>query len=513
MSVLPAGAGNTDVHTDFDVAGETTPSHPPTAHLVTDAHGNSRWTVTIPHNYSFPLPGRNYQDLCTQGTLLRDRIVDGKRSLQTKAFWRKSNYYTSDPTFLDIQDAENAGVLPTAETKESSNVCEKSLTFVLDHEDASFGKSLLLLWLSYGLAKKEERAFFIDDSRWAWGKYGTYFLPPPSARCSRPAAHRIVPCPHNAKHLVISSATISWSFSPEFDTEFTLARKHGFTRQSRIYELLRTGYENLFKLTGEDSLYAAARIAKFKEEADSSGTAMIGMHIRRGDLHPFEFQYNLDYLPLERYAEGARSLLSSTLAPKGTTEESLFVNAEAKSSFVLASDDPSILDSAELQHAISPFTSQRAQERILLATKATLDKSSPVVPQVSPDSVYVKHVEKNAGWEGGFYRALFFSLGNAVQTKPGSGTAEKLSSLPGVTSSKEDGDFRSISEQALHLREFVGRAYLLDLAVLGESDGVVCSVSSATCRALAVMMGRDAVRDGNWLNVDDGRSWSWNGRR
>ena len=63
------------------------------------------------------------------------------------------------------------------------------------------------------------------------------------------------------------------------------------------------------------------------------------------------------------------------------------------------------------------------------------------------------------------------------------------------------------------MRELVGRAYLLDLAVLGESDGVVCGISSATCRLLGVMLGWDAVKEGKWVNVDDGRAWSWDGRR
>jgi hypothetical protein len=58
----------------------------------------------------------------------------------------------------------------------------------------------------------------------------------------------------------------------------------------------------------------------------------------------------------------------------------------------------------------------------------------------------------------------------------------------------------------------IGRGYLLDLAVLGASDGVVCAVGSSACRLVGVMMGWEAVSEGRWVNVDDGRGWSWDGR-
>jgi len=44
--------------------------------------------------------------------------------------------------------------------------CQSSLTFVMETTEAGFGNTLLALWLSYGMAKKEGRTFFIDDSKW-----------------------------------------------------------------------------------------------------------------------------------------------------------------------------------------------------------------------------------------------------------------------------------------------------------------------------------------------------------
>jgi hypothetical protein len=60
------------------------------------------------------------------------------------------------------------------------------------------------------------------------------------------------------------------------------------------------------------------------------------------------------------------------------------------------------------------------------------------------------------------------------------------------------------SPQALRLRAVLGRAYLLDLAVLGRADAVVCGAGSAACQALGVMMGWDKVTGGAWRNVDGG---------
>lgn len=448
------------------VAGNDLPGEP-TAFMV-DVEETSKWTISIPHNYSFPLEPRVYHDICSNGAGFQSTLAPKARYLHARHWIRKGagKYYDNDEKFLDIDEAENAGVLPKPKREKMSHVCPTSLTFVLESDEASFGKTLLHLWMSYGLAKREGRAFFIDDSRWAWGKYTSYFSPAPKPRCRRPPAHHVVPCPHSAKHLVVSAATAPWTFGPLFHKEFFQAKK-----APRIFDLLRTGYENLFKLKGEDSLYATARIAKLREESAMNDSLMIGMQIRRGDQHPLEYQYSKDYLPLERYGEGALELFGGKKA----------------SSVILASDDPEIVNSPELQQSIPMLELQRAQERIQLATKTTLDQTSPVEDLREPGSAYVKHIDENSGWEGGFYSRLFYSLGGAREGH--------------------------VPEQALKLRELVGRAYLLDLAVLSESDGVVCAVSSATCRALGVLMGSEKVKEGRWMNVDDGRAWSWDGRK
>ncbi|KAK1059363.1 hypothetical protein LTR74_012674 [Friedmanniomyces endolithicus] len=492
---------------DESLAASGVQRNQPGSVLVHDAPAQPKWTVLIPENSSVPLDDTQYADICGKGEVLRENLVRNTRIGRLLNLPRRTTYYTRDWTYLDVSalGATGASSLVLPDADEPKKVCSTSLTFVLDANESSFGKSMLMLWLSYGLAMREGRAFFIDDTQWAYGKYASYFAPLPDQGCAPPPKHHIVPCPHQTKHLLVSAGTAQWTFGTLFDREFAAKDTGPGTRYKRIFDMVRRGYDDLFALIGVDAAYAQARIAELRSQASAHASPLVAMHIRRGDLHPHEEQYSGDYLPLERYVAGARSLLRSLRSKrKGNTtndryESTLDLDSDStQPSLLLASDDPDILASSSLAHATSPLTVQRAQERIQLATKATLDRTSPVEPLREPGSAYVKHIDENSGWEGGFFSALFYSLGNTQAS-----TQRRLSQVPGSAGAR--------SEQAMRMRELVGRAYLLDLVVLGESDGVVCAVSSAACRVLGVMMGWHAVRKGRWMNVDDGRPWSWDG--
>jgi hypothetical protein len=494
--------GFTDVPSGSD--GTAAMSSQPGARMLSGTSGQPRWTVSIPRNASFPLRGEQYAEICRQGEHARDTIIRGSRMTRLKQIRKQSSYYTTDWTYMDVDEAERSrGLSPGGR----HNVCATSLTFAMGSESASFGSTVLSLWLSYGLAKKEGRAFFVDDTRWAYGKYASYFGPPPTQICLPPPAHEIVPCPHQAKHLLVSAATAPWTFGSLFQRECSKERR-GADKYKDIFDLLRKGYDDLFRLIGEDAVYANTRVSDLRNVAESHHGSVVGMHIRRGDLHPYEYQFSRDYLPVERYGSAAsllfHRLLEGHMASNDSRQDDISVLVEyVQSPLIMASDDPDLLTSPALVHAASPYTIQRAQERIQLATKSTLDVASPIESLRDPSSAYTKHVDENAGWEGGFYSALFYSLGNVKKSSSG-GSLEQLNHMPGSA---------DIPEQAMRLRELVGRAYLLDLAVLGQSDGVVCAVSSAAYRILGVIMGWDAVADGRWVNVDDGRPWSWDGRR
>lgn len=437
-----------------------------------------------------------YKDICAASDDLNRDFArkDSYYGNHGKSLWKqRKHYYAKDRAFLDVLEAKQMGLLPAStQTRinlvgyndalsKQDKVCGKSLTFVMESGDAGFGNTLLALWLSYGLAKKEGRAFFINDSKWAYGKYTSYFPAPPMPNCAPPPPSQVLPCQHSAHHLVVSAATFPWTFGPSFQQQFEDTRKHGVNKQKQIYDMLRAGYEDLYQIIGEDASFAQRRIDELHKESEASDNPIIGMHIRRGDRHPFEYQFSHDYLPLERYTLAAQDLLHALINVSSSHP------ATSSPRLLLASDDPDIHVSTDLLATLPPQISVvRAQDRILLASKRTLTPSRPLR---EPGSAYTKHVDENSGWEGGFYAALFSSLGKPRGAPPST----------------------DVPEQTMRLRELVGRAYLLDLHVLGSADAVVCGSSSAACRVLGVMMGWEKVVRGDWRNVDDGREWSWNG--
>jgi hypothetical protein len=324
-----------------------------------------------------------------------------------------------------------------------------------------------------------------------YGRYSTYFMPPPSEGCLPPPKSHIVPCPHTARHLIVSAATVKHTFGHSFTEEYEDARKMRTERQHKIFGLLRTGYEALFKLKGDDAKYVLNRALEVYGDVKQHGGITIGLHVRHGDRHPMEYQYQEDYIPLTRYVDTARDIYIDLVENKdskskskkrndsSTLSSSQLFARHTSSRMVLASDDPLVYESPEVG-----LNSLRAQDRIVLATKAALEaaagKKNPWIDEIT-------------GWEGGFYRDVFFSLG-----QPGANA---------VTHHNPE----SVPDSAMGLRELVGRAYLLDLAVLGKADTVVCTVSSTTCRLLGVMLGWDALvgkeEKRRWRNIDGSFEW------
>lgn len=153
----------------------------PTPAVVTDKRGRSKWTVSIPPDYTFPLEPTQYAEICQQNMEVANHVRDLHKHMhiQNQAH---HDYYYVDPNFMDVAEAEEHGLLPGPKAKTNmkvdevigentdglivSGVCESSLTFVLETGDAGLGKTMMMLWTAYGLAKKEGRSFFIDDSRW-----------------------------------------------------------------------------------------------------------------------------------------------------------------------------------------------------------------------------------------------------------------------------------------------------------------------------------------------------------
>ncbi|MCJ1400599.1 hypothetical protein MMC11_003805 [Xylographa trunciseda] len=478
-----------------ELVGENYLPKEPMPMALTDRHGRSRWTVYIPETQDFPLRPSVYADLCSQSEDMAAHVagIAGHHKLHIAK--HNSDYYHADKNFMDIQEAEDHGLLPgskitpkarswksavtdtdisyadnilnTTKDETSREVCKRSLTYVLESHDAGFGHTLMGLWLAYGLAQAENRAFFIDDSHWAYGSYDTFFLPPPLPSCHPPPPHHKLPYPPSAQHFLVSSATHPWTFNPTFSTHYS--HPHA---PSRTFALLRTGHDALFHLAAPDATYLFQRLALLAR----TPRPLVGVHVRHGDRHPHEPQYRESYLPLATYADAAQGLASRLSTPRNAS-------TEPTAHVVLASDDPEVYASTVFAPAL------RAQEQILLARKTALPPAAAAAAR-QPALAIHKFVDESAGWEGGFYKDVFWGLGSGARMARRGGRERERP-----------------SELALQLRGLLGRSYLLDLAVLGRADGVVCAASSVACRVLGVMVGWEGVVGGRWVNVDGGVGW------
>jgi hypothetical protein len=285
----------------------------------------------------------------------------------------------------------------------------------------------------------------------------------------------MVPCPHHARHLVVSAATADSTFGTQFENEFVDTQKSDVARQKTIFALARAGYEVLFKLNNDDQAVVDKRLLEL------GAKTVVGIHVRHGDCHPMDFQYKDSYIPLDRYSEKARDVLHRTFNGRPDGENEL---AEMHSIMVVASDDPDVYDSMEFSHA------SRAQEHIYLVSKKAMGEKAEPAPT---GNMFKNFVEEAVGWEGGFFAAMFWGLEKSTTASVIETSKRKLQ--PTMESSK--------------LRELVGRAYLMDLAILGRgADAIVCTVSSMGCKLLAVMMGWEAAMEKEgWLNIDGDFEW------
>ena len=255
-------------------------------------------------------------------------------------------------------------------------------------------------------------------------------------------------------------------------------------RQVNIFGLLRAGYEDLFQLVDSDAEYLDTRLQELDSQIRAQSGVMVGVHVRHGDRHPLEFKYHNSYIPLEHYADAAQELIANPNSFRNGSKPTHL--SQTASRIVLASDDPDVYNSSTFSSALS------AQEMILLASKSPLDASH----SSSPNSPFA---DENISWEGGFFTNVFWGLGSPSNPSRSLQERNELS---------EDERRKPPSELTMQLRKLVGRAYLMDLAVLGHADMVVCAVSSIACRLLAVMMGWErAILDGGWKNVDGDFDW------
>ncbi|CCU81544.1 hypothetical protein BGHDH14_bgh02973 [Blumeria hordei DH14] len=482
---------------DETVRGAYRPEFP--SPVIVNIHGQLKWTISITPGEAFPLASRQYAEICNKSLQMAEDVANlhGRLHLPSVIPKKSGNI---DPNFIDVREVMELGIFsdPPKKLKISNEfplreevdeptrlpVCNKTLTYLLESSDAGLGSTLMMLWTAYGLAREQGRDFFVDDSRWAYGRYTQMFQPPPKPPCKLPPYYEILPCPANTRHLILSAATATYAFEAFSPNLEGLRQKDSLRRQRRIFSLARIGYEALFHLTTQDQAYVDDRVKSFREDIATPGREhfngiVIGIHVRHGDRRPLEFSYEDSYIPLYRYIYKAEDLARRNIFRRNIYTESSDT-ALNKSIIILASDDPDVYLSEEFEQAF------RAQEKINLASR-------PVSKIASQQPAIHKFVGASVGWEGGFFASMFWNLGKG----------------PGGLPQEETQAQHSVSAESLKLRELVARTYLMDLAVLGKaSDQIICTVSCMSCRLLGIMMGWEkAVDKRGWENIDGESGW------
>ncbi|KAF6813273.1 hypothetical protein CPLU01_14693 [Colletotrichum plurivorum] len=496
-------------HEDFEMVGQDDLPDFPTPIVISDQSGKSKWTVSIPPSYDFPLSVKEYGDMCKKCREVAARVRDMRHRTQLPDQNLLSHNPANDPFFIDVAEAQRSGVLPdvadsrwsskgqghdgalVGENKDSlveAPICQTSMTFVLETADAGVGHTIMQLWTFYGLAKRQGRAFFIDDSRWAYGKYTDIFQAPPVPTCRPPPRHEMIPCPPHARHLVVTSETAREMWAGSLSKPHADFRAQDEEGLRELFDLAHDGFQALWKLNSDDSKYVANRVKEIRAkaltgDANPNDGLVVGVHVRHGDCHPLEYQYRGTYIPMEIISNRAQEIIDTNYNGTGKNGGDDEI-AKKKSLMVLASDDPTVYESDDFKG------SMRAQEQIRLASKQEIHKAAP-------DRHVMHHFEDESfGWEGGFFAAMFWNLGLSSMSASNAATAKNKQLAP--------------SAETLRLRGYIGRAYMMDLAVLaGASDVVVCTVSAMGCRLLAVMMGWEhAMEAQNWINVDGPYGWT-----
>ena len=185
--LLLRGADDATLRERYHLVGEESSLQGPVPVLIANPKGKPKYSVSLPQQLEFPLKPSEYRNICSASHDISHRLKhENSRSGYSQSKALKGHYHVIDPNFMDVYEAENYGIFPIKDkyqvpdatrtrnldggmqkhSTSDGQMCEKTLTYVLETTDAGIGKTLLGLWLSYGVAKEENRAFFIDDSNW-----------------------------------------------------------------------------------------------------------------------------------------------------------------------------------------------------------------------------------------------------------------------------------------------------------------------------------------------------------
>lgn len=120
----------------------------------------TKWTIAIPAGIKAPLRPSVYSGVCISAQEVSSMARSHGEEHEGGHGAGHHNYYWVDDLFVDPADSGESFSEP------GSDICETSLTYMLESSNSGFGVALMGLWSAYGLAKGEGRAFFVDDRDW-----------------------------------------------------------------------------------------------------------------------------------------------------------------------------------------------------------------------------------------------------------------------------------------------------------------------------------------------------------
>ncbi|RPA74000.1 hypothetical protein BJ508DRAFT_43963 [Ascobolus immersus RN42] len=408
--------------------------------VVTRTDGSMGWTFQLPE-LSEMLKAEQYAEMCKSAASM-PAALHAHTGEPAHAGHNHREYYFSDPTFIDPDNR-------TTVSDEETEICASTLTYQLNEKDVAMGKSLLGLYLAYGLAQRERRAFFIDSTTWAYGSYADYFTPPPPPPCRPPPRDWILPCPRTARHLVMTSTTAGHNLGHAFVEEYEDPKAQDTARQVRIFALARAGYEDLFRPSTSILKVAQKRVGRLDVGWKGKEGQVAVVQVRRGEVHPYRFKERFGYIPVEEYFEVAR-------------------NRTGGEKVVVMSDAP---------EAVEGLGAEVSGEGTGLGAPR-LAAPGHGVGEGEVERMFVNGV--------GFYKGMFEGLDVAGREAWGKSFVFDLA---------------------------VAAMVLDSGSKASDGAVVVCGLKSYMCRLLAVVLGWDkAVVEKRWRNVDGmwgWRGWEW----
>ncbi|CAL1694604.1 unnamed protein product [Somion occarium] len=281
---------------------------------------------------------------------------------------------------------------------EPTRVCSKTITYQLDGHVGLLADLSLMAQVA-GLAREQNRTFFVDDTYWNRGKWIDHFQdvrarqPGPEDGCRGPPPEELVACPRQARHWVINSRTAKFHLGHPFLEEYQDPYGHELNRMKPILERARESFQKTIRPNAHNAaLIRAARLEiasvlslpeherPLDEDPVNADPETIltrhhpdpylAVHIRQGDKMASNFPHRGSHIPIDDFVSAVHETWSRLFDNKLTSSDSThFPSAPIA---YIASDSPTAVD--EIMNA---FPSSAAMFSLQTSTNSDLRSLAP----------------------------------------------------------------------------------------------------------------------------------------